>query len=225
MKQPCRTRGALVMGLLVLLTGPVAVAADQPAAPSPALLSPDAATETAPDTYRVKLDTTAGEVVIEVHRDWAPNGADRFYNLVKVGYYDDTAFFRVISGFMAQVGMHGDPTVSAAWMNARIPDDPVIQSNTRGAVTFAMRSEPASRTTQIFINFGNNSGLDQSGFAPFGRVVQGMEVVDALYAEYGEGAPRGAGPSQGRILREGNAYLKAEFPKLDYIKRASILGE
>ncbi len=190
--------------------------------PNPALLDPSLATERAPDTFRVKVVTTTGDFVIEVHRDWAPRAADRFYNLVKIGYYDDVAFYRVITGFMAQAGMNGDPAVTAAWSNARIKDDPVAQSNTRGKVTFAMSSQPNSRTTQFFINYGNNSYLDASGFAPFGEVVEGFETVTGLYSGYGEGAPSGKGPSQGRLFRSGNPYLKGEFPKLDYIVKATV---
>jgi len=191
----------------------------------PGLLDPSLVTDTAPGTYRVKLETTKGDIVIEVNRSWAPNGADRFYNLVRIGYYDDTAFFRVIDRFMAQVGMHGDPRVNAAWMKAPIPDDPVKESNTAGRVTFAMKSSPNSRTTQIFFNYGDNSYLDQSGFAPFATVVEGMDVVESLYSGYGEGAPRGNGPSQARIMRDGNDYLRGEFPKLDYITTATILDD
>ncbi len=192
---------------------------------SSVLLHPEKATATAPAVYRVKLETTKGDIVIEVHRDWAPNGADRFYNLVKAGYYDDTAFFRVIGGFMAQVGIHGDPDVNDTWRDATIQDDQVTQPNTRGMVTFAMSARPNSRTTQFFINFGDNSYLSQHGkFAPFGKVVEGMDVVDELYAGYGEGAPRGRGPSQMRLAREGNAYLRAEFPKLDWIEKATIVA-
>jgi peptidyl-prolyl cis-trans isomerase A (cyclophilin A) len=179
--------------------------------------------EVAPATFRARFETTAGDFVIEVHRDWAPHGADRFYTLVKSGYYDGVRFFRVLAGFMAQFGIHGDPAVSAPWRERRIPDDSVRQSNTRGMVSFAMAG-PNTRTTQLFINFGNNSALDAQGFSPLGRVVEGMEVVDRLYAAYGEGAPRGAGPDQGRIQAEGNAYLEREFPKLDFIKRATILA-
>ena len=179
--------------------------------------------EAAPGTFRARFETTAGEFVIEVRRDWAPHGADRFYNLVKHGYYDGVRFFRVISGFMAQFGIHGDPQVSAVWREQRIPDDPVRQSNARGMVTFATAG-PDTRTTQIFINYRDNSGLDGQGFAPFGRVVEGMEVVDRLFAGYGEGAPRGSGPDQGRVQAEGNAYLQHEFPKLDYVKRATVVA-
>jgi len=179
--------------------------------------------ERAPATFRARFETRKGDFVIEVHRDWAPLGTDRFYNLVRGGYYDGTRFFRVISGFMAQFGIHGDPQVSAAWRGARIPDDPVRQRNTRGAVSFATAG-PGTRTTQLFINYGDNSRLDGIGFAPFGRVVEGMEVVDRLHAGYGEGAPRGRGPDQGRIEAEGNAYLEREFPELDQIRRATIVA-
>ena len=198
--------------------------AAKPAGAHPALLDPSKATEQAPATYTVKLETTKGDILIDVTRAWAPQGADRFYNLVKIGYYDDVAFFRVISGFMAQVGINGDPAVNKAWRPARIKDDPVKESNTRGMVTFAKTGMPDSRTTQIFLNFKDNAQLDRMGFAPFGKV-RDMAVVDTLYSGYGEGAPRGQGPSQGRLQGEGNAYLKAEFPKMDYIKKASIVSK
>lgn len=175
----------------------------------------------APDRYTVELDTTKGPIVIDVHRDWAPHGADRFYELVNDGYFTDVAFFRVIGGFMAQVGISGDPALNAQWRQKTIPDDPVKASNTRGTVSFAT-SGPNSRTTQFFINFGDNSRLDAMGFAPFGKV-RDMAVVDALYDGYGEGAPRGRGPSQGLIQSQGNDYLRKDFPKLDYIKSAKIL--
>lgn len=175
----------------------------------------------APDRYTVELDTTKGPIVIDVHRDWAPHGADRFYELVNNGYFTDVAFFRVIGGFMAQVGISGDPALNAKWRQQTIPDDPVKASNTRGTVTFAT-SGPDSRTTQFFINFGDNSRLDAMGFAPFGKV-QDMGPVDALYDGYGEGAPRGRGPSQGLIQSQGNDYLQKNFPKLDYIKSAKVL--
>jgi peptidyl-prolyl cis-trans isomerase A (cyclophilin A) len=187
---------------------------------SSSLRDPSGANAEAPAQFTVKLETSKGEVLIDVHRAWAPRGADRFYNLVKVGYYDNAAFFRVISGFMAQIGIHGDPSVSAVWRDKRISDDPVAQSNTRGMVSYAMAGKD-TRTTQIFINYGNNSRLDSMGFSPFGKV-RDMKAIDALYSGYGEGAPSGAGPSQGRIQAEGNTYLKADFPKLDYITRATI---
>ena len=174
-----------------------------------------------PAQYTVELDTTKGTIVIDVHRDRAPNGADRFYALVKSGDFTDVAFFRVISGFMAQVGISGDPALNAEWRAKPIPDDAVKASNTRGTVTFAT-SGPDSRTTQFFINFADNSRLDGMGFSPFGKV-KDMAPVDALYNGYGEGAPRGRGPSQPRMQSEGNSYLRESFPKLDYIKSAKII--
>lgn len=191
------------------------------AASNPALLSPEAAREQAPETYKVRLETTKGSAVIEVTRAWAPKGADRFYNLVKRGYFDGIPWFRVMGGFMAQTGIHGDPRVSARWRAAGIPDDIRAKSNTRGRVTFATGG-PNTRTTQIFFNYSDNSRLDGMGFTPFGEVIDGMETLDALYSGYGEGAPRGAGPDQGRIQAEGNAYFVREFPKLDYIKSARL---
>jgi peptidyl-prolyl cis-trans isomerase A (cyclophilin A) len=213
---------AIAVGSLALPSS-VAAQTDKGEAANPALLDPSLAVQPAPDTFKVKLETSKGEILIDVVRKWAPNGADRFYNLVKIGYYDNTAFFRVIDGFMAQVGLHGKPEVTAAWSRVPIADDPVKKSNTRGLVTFAMKSSPNSRTAQFFINYGNNSYLDKSGFAPIGKVVDGMKVADSLYSGYGEGAPRGTGPSQGRLTQEGNTYLRAEFPKLDYIVRATIV--
>ena len=186
------------------------------------LSNPASLNEKAPATYKVKFDTSKGSFVVEVHRDWAPNGADRFYNLVKNGFYNDARFFRVISGFMVQFGINGNPQISKVWRDANIKDDPVKASNKRGMITFATAG-PDTRTTQVFVNFGNNAGLDDQGFAPFGQVISGMEVVDALYAEYGEGAPQGAGPDQGLVQSQGNAYLKKDFPKLDYIKTATIV--
>jgi len=175
----------------------------------------------APDKYTVELDTTQGAIVIDVRREWAPHGADRFYELVQNGYYTDVAFFRVISGFMAQVGISGDPALNAEWREKRIPDDPVKASNARGIATFAT-SGPNSRTTQFFISFSDNSRLDGMGFAPFGKI-KDMAPVEALYDGYGEGAPRGRGPDQGRMQALGNTYLRESFPKLDYIKSARII--
>jgi peptidyl-prolyl cis-trans isomerase A (cyclophilin A) len=186
------------------------------------LTNPAALTAQAPADYKVKFDTSKGDFVVEVHRDWAPHGADRFYNLVKNGFFNDARFFRVISGFMVQFGISGDPKVAAAWRDASIADDPVKQSNTRGMVTFATRG-PNTRTTQVFINYADNARLNGMGFAPFGQVVSGMNVVDALYSKYGEGGPRGNGPEQGRIQSEGNAYLTQAFPNLDYIKTATVV--
>jgi cyclophilin family peptidyl-prolyl cis-trans isomerase len=179
--------------------------------------------EAAPAVFQARFETSNGDFVVEVHRDWAPLGADRFYNLVRSGYFDGVRFFRVISGFMAQFGIHGDPQVSALWRGQQIPDDPGRQSNARGTITYATAG-PNTRTTQLFINYADNRRLDDMGFAPFGRVVLGMDVVDRLHAEYGEGAPRGQGPAQDRIQAEGNAYLEASYPRLDYIRRATIVG-
>ncbi|MEW6322413.1 MAG: peptidylprolyl isomerase [Acidobacteriota bacterium] len=187
-----------------------------------ALMNPAKLTEKAPDTYQVVFDTSAGTFVVGVTREWAPNGADRFYNLVKNGFYDEARFFRAIANFMVQFGINGDPAVSAVWRNARIPPDPVKQSNKRGFITYAMGGTPDTRTTQVFINFRDNGNLDKLGFAPFGEVVSGMDVVDRINTSYGEGAPRGNGPEQGRIQAEGNAYLMKGFPKLDYIKTATV---
>lgn len=189
----------------------------------PGLLSPEKASEKAPGLFKARLSTTKGDFVIEIHRDWAPQGADRFYNLVRLGFYDDTAFFRVVDGFMAQIGIHGSPPVMAKWRDAVIPDDPAAgQSNKRGYVTYATAG-PNSRTTQFFINFGDNSNLDAMGFPPFGKIAQGMDVVANLYNGYGDSpASGGVGPDQGRLQMEGNAYLRKEYPKLDYVKTARI---
>jgi peptidyl-prolyl cis-trans isomerase A (cyclophilin A) len=186
------------------------------------LLDPSKATATAPDTYKVKFETTKGAFVVEAHRDWAPRGADRFYNLVKLGFYDDVAFFRAIDGFMVQFGINGDPKVTQAWKSAKIEDDEVKQSNKKGYITFAT-SGKNSRTTQVFINYGNNVNLDPMGFAPFGEVIEGMEVVTSLHTGYGEGAPGGMGPSQGAIEQRGSEYLRTQFPKLDWVERATIV--
>lgn len=187
----------------------------------PKLLDPDAAKAQAPATYRVKFDTTKGPFTIEVVREWAPLGADRFYNLVELGFFDDIAFFRAIDGFMVQFGLHGQPEVTRAWKAADLRDDPRTQPNKKGTISFANRG-PNTRSTQVFINFNDNVPLDSMGFAPFGRVVEGMDVVESLHTGYGEGAPQGAGPDQMQIEREGNAYLRRRFPKLDWIKTAVV---
>ena len=168
----------------------------------------------APAAYRVTLDTSKGPVVIDVTRDWSPLGADRFYQLVKSGYYEGARFFRIVPGFVVQIGLAGDPAVTRKWSHP-IVDEPVKQSNTRGYVSFAMSGKD-SRTTQIFINLSDNARLDSMGFAPFGVVTAGMENVDLLNSEYGEA------PDQPRIESEGNAYLEHEFPNLDYIRHASV---
>ncbi len=177
------------------------------------------AAEKAPDKYQVKFETSRGDVIIEVHREWAPLGADRFHEAVKAGFYNECRFFRVIPRFMAQFGINGDPEVQKKWKDATIKDDPVKQSNKRGFVTFAKTGAPDSRTTQLFINYGDNSRLDGMGFAPFGKVVKGMEAVDAINSEYIQR------PNQQAIQSQGNAYLKSNFPKLDYIKKATIVGD
>lgn len=219
---------SLLIGLLTLGLGlTLAIAQEtkpnaKPAAATPDFTDPSKLTEKAPETFKAQFDTTKGKIVIEVTRSLSPHGADRFYNLVRSGYFKDIAFFRVIPGFMCQFGIHGDPAVAAKWRTANLTDDPVKGSNTRGAITFATAG-PNTRTTQLFINFGDNHNLDRMGFSPFGKVVEGMDVVDKINGEYGEGAPRGRGPDQGRIQAEGNAYLKKDFPNLDYIKSATIL--
>jgi cyclophilin family peptidyl-prolyl cis-trans isomerase len=180
-----------------------------------ALKNPASLKEQAPPTYKASFDTSAGKFVITVHRDWAPKGADRFYNLVKNGFFDDTRFFRVVPNFMVQFGINGDPAIQTNWQNASITDDPVKQSNKKGYVTFATRGKD-TRTTQVFINFKDNGFLDAQGFAPFGEVVSGMDVVEKITDQYGEK------PNQGSIQQQGNAYLKAQFPKLDYVKKATI---
>jgi peptidyl-prolyl cis-trans isomerase A (cyclophilin A) len=177
--------------------------------------------ETAPDTFRVSLETSKGDVVVEVTKAWAPEGAERFYLLVKRGFYDECRFFRVLRDFVVQFGINGDPAVSSRWRTATIADDPVKESNKRGTVTFAT-SGPNTRTTQVFINLADNVRLDSMGFAPFGKVISGMEVVDRFFNSYGEGAPRGSGPDQQLIETQGNAYLERSFPRLDYIKKARI---
>jgi peptidyl-prolyl cis-trans isomerase A (cyclophilin A) len=228
MSSLCFVRASFFAGALVALACVSACnkSEEKPAGAAPAaggagLSDPSKLNETAPATYKAKFTTTQGEFVIEVQRDLAPNGADRFYNLVKNGFYDDTAFFRVVDGFMVQFGISGTPSLNNTWRGARIPDDPVKEKNTRGMVTFAT-SGPNSRTTQVFINFVDNVNLDAMGFAPFGKVVSGMEVVDKLFKGYGEGAPRGAGPNQMLIQTRGNEYLKSDFPKLDYTQKATI---
>jgi peptidyl-prolyl cis-trans isomerase A (cyclophilin A) len=192
-------------------------AAGQPAA----LLKPAALNERAPNEYRARFETRKGAFVVEVHRAWAPLAADRFYNLVKSGFYDNCRFFRVIDSVLVQVGIHGNPTVQAAWASAFIPDEPPRESNRRGYVALASAGA-GSRATQFFVNLADNARFDRAKVAPFGRVTEGMDVLDALYSGYGEGAPRGQGPEQGRIQAEGNAYLKKEFPKLDFIRKATI---
>ena len=174
--------------------------------------------EQAPATFRARFETSQGPFVVEVHREWAPIGADRFYTLVKRGFYDGTRFFRVLGGFMAQFGLNGDPKVQAEYAAANLMDEPAKQSNVRGFVTFAKESSPNTRYTMVFINYKDNSYLDADGFTPFGQVVIGMDVVDKIYSGYG----RTNVPDQRRIKSEGNVYLTTEYPKLDFIKKATI---
>ncbi len=201
----------------------------RPAAPSaavthaPSELDPSLATAQAPEVFLADFTTTQGDFVVEAHRSWAPHGVDRFYNLVKLGFYDDTRFFRAIPDFMVQFGIPGNPAVASKWRDATIADDPVTQSNLRGFMSFAQTGQPNSRTTQIFVCFANHPQLDASGFAPFAKVVRGMEIVDSLYEGYGEGAPSGQGPDQGRVQSEGNAYLDRDFPRLDRILKTRIV--
>tara|TARA_B100000686_G_scaffold354914_1_gene468155 strand:- start:1901 stop:2557 length:657 start_codon:yes stop_codon:yes gene_type:complete len=172
----------------------------------------------APDLFKANFETTAGNFVIEVNRDWAPNGVDRFYNLVRNGFYDEQRFFRVLPGFIVQWGMHGVPEVTQKWHNATIKDDPLKQGNTRGTVTYAKPGRGSdNRTVQLFINLGDNTNLDGQKFAAFGTVISGMDVVDGINAEYGEK------PNQGQIASKGNKYLKKLFPNLDYIQAATII--
>ena len=177
----------------------------------------------APDRFKVKFETSKGNFIVEAHRQWAPHGVDRFYNLVRTKFFDDSRFFRVRAGFIAQFGIPGDPTIAALWQAQTMPDDPARQSNTRGVIAYAMTGID-QRTTQIYINLSDNVRLDKEGFAPIGKVIQGMEVVDQLYAEYGETAGGGMrGGKQDKIFKGGNAYLDREFPKLDKLIRAKIM--
>jgi peptidyl-prolyl cis-trans isomerase A (cyclophilin A) len=182
------------------------------------LKDPAQLNERAPDRYRARFETSQGAFVIAVEREWAPLAADRFYNLVKNGFYNDSRFFRVLSGFMVQWGLHADPSVQSAWRTANLKDEPAKKSNTKGFVSFTRESSPNSSYTMIFINYKDNSYLDADGFAPFGEVVSGMDVAERLYSGYG----RQNVPDQRRILRDGNAYLLAEYPMLDYVKTATI---
>jgi len=191
------------------------------------LIDPSQLTDRAPASFAVHVTTSQGRFTVLVTRAWSPSGADRFYNLVKHGYYDDVRFFRVIENFVAQFGINGDPIIQRHWREATIPDDTPAgadrQSNKRGYITFSKTGAPDSRTTQLFINLKDNAAIDSQGFTPFGQVAIGMEVVDRLYKGYGEGMPRGLGPDQGRIQTEGNAYLIDGFPRLDYIQSARLV--
>src|SRR5580698_10510652 len=186
------------------------------AGPRPSLLNPASLKAKAPAVFKAKFTTSAGDFVVEVHRDWAPLGADRFYNLVRYGYFTNAAFFRVVPGFVVQFGLSAAPSINRVWKAAAIQDDPVVQSNKRGNLVFATAG-PNTRTTQLFINYGDNSRLDGMGFAPFGSVVEGMDVVDKIFPGYGES------PRQDLITDQGDPYLTANFPKIDKIKLARIV--
>ena len=186
------------------------VAQEDSAADMARLLTPETLNAQAPELFNVEIETTKGRIVVEMHRDWAPNGVDRFYNLVEAGFFKDIALFRMVKGFVVQFGIHGTPLVSSVWREASIQDDPVKTTNARGTLTFATAG-PNTRTTQLFINLGDNAMLDKQGFSPIGKITSGMDVVDALNYEHGER------PNQGKIQKEGNAYLKEKFPGLDYI--------
>ena len=213
----------LACGIALAQTPPApkkaAPAAPKKAAPAavPDLLHPGTLKAKAPDVYKVKFTTTKGDVIIQVNRVWAPIGADRFYNLVRGGFFKDAAFFRTIPNFMTQFGIPARPDVAAAWEHADLIDDRATQSNKRGMVTFAKTSLPNSRSTQIFINYADNLFLDPQGFAPFGQVIQGMDVVDKFFSGYGDT------PDQGRITAQGKAYLDRSFPNLDRILNAVVM--
>ncbi len=195
------------------------IAASAAAVQAGDLMDPASLNEQAPDTYRAKFETTKGDFVVEVHRAWAPLAADRFYNLVKNGYFDDQKFFRVVPNFVVQWGLHGDPEVTAVWRQQKMQDEPVRHSNEKGAISFAMAG-PNSRTTQVFINLRNNGRLDGMGFSAFGTVVEGMDVVEQLYDGYGR---QDNTPNQGLIGAQGNVYLEKSYPKLDGIRKATVV--
>lgn len=185
--------------------------------------APAVTNERAPDLFQVAFDTSKGKMVVEVHRDWSPNGVDHFYTLVKTGFYNGSRFYRTIRNFVAQFGIAGDPKTNALWANASIPDDPVKQHNATGTLTYAATGMPNSRTTQLFFNLRDNSAaLDHQGFAAFGKVITGLDVMESLYTGYGEMPPNGEGPDPQKIAAEGNAYLESQFPRLDFIKTVTI---
>ena len=213
------------MSLALLTSLLTSCGGDSPKEQVPArstLLRPEQFAETAPPTFQVLIETSEGDFLIEAHRDWAPHGTDRFYNLVLAGYYDDTRIYRVVENFVAQFGLSGDPYINQAWKSQFIIDDPVVQTNSRGTVTFA-KAGLHTRTTEVFINYRDNNMLDSDGFAPFGKVIKGMEIIDSFYATYGDGPPRGAGPYAAMAQARGNEYLDMDFPKLTRIIRARIL--
>ncbi len=203
--------------LLTLLTGCAPDQGQRAKAPPPK-------PEKAPDVFKVRFETTKGDFVIEVHKEWAPRGADHFYELVQNHFYDGARFFRVVRRYIVQFGINGDPKTQSLWGQMQIRDDPVKQSNKRGYVSYA-KIGPNSRTTQLFINLRDNVNLDKQGFAPFGKVTEGMDIIERFWSSYGEVAPRGAGPDPTRIELEGDAYLERSFPRLDKIIRAQVVHE
>jgi peptidyl-prolyl cis-trans isomerase A (cyclophilin A) len=205
------TLGTTAAVAVALVAGAAALAAPEK------LSDPAKLTAKAPETFKARFETTKGAFVVEVHREWSPRGADRFYNLVKNGYYDGVKFFRAVPNFVVQWGIHGDPAIATKWLQATIPDDPVKQSNTRGFITYAMGGAN-SRSVQVFVNLADNARLDALGFAPFGKVTEGMDVVDKLHNGYADGLTK----LQGRIAAEGNAFLEKTYPQLDAIKKATI---
>ena len=208
---------------LVAIALALSVSAGIAAAQKISLMNPAAFKDEAPATYNVKFDTTAGVFVVKVTRHWAPKAADRFYNLVKNGFYDGIRFHRAVPNFMTQFGVHGNPTVATIWTRAQFTPDPVKHGNKRMTLTFAMGGKPSTATTQVFINARDNSNLDGQGFAAFGEIVAGQDVAAKIYTGYGDAPSRGgSGPDNARMAREGSAYLEKEFPKLDYIKQATI---
>ena len=212
-----RARTAIAVGLALCLS------AGTVAAQKISLMNPAAFKDEAPATYNVKFETSAGVFVVKVTRDWAPRAADRFYSLVKNGFYDGIRFHRAVPNFMTQFGVHGNPTVANIWSRASFTPDPVKHGNKRMTLTFAMGGKPSTATTQVFINVRDNSNLDGQGFAAFGEVVEGQDVAGKLFNGYGDAPSRGGhGPDNARMAKEGNAYLEKEFPKLDYIKAATI---
>jgi peptidyl-prolyl cis-trans isomerase A (cyclophilin A) len=190
---------------------------------NPALTNPKMANKTAPSKFKVKIETTKGAMILEVDRSWSPNGADRFFNLVEIGYFKDIAIFRGIEGFMFQFGIHGNPSVSKVWKEALIKDDPKVAgvSNQMGYLTFAKANDPNTRSTQFFINLGDNKNLDSMGFTPIGRVMEGNDILTKIETKYGEN-PREVQP---RFQSEGNAYISKKFPDLDYIKSITLIKE
>lgn len=217
----------VTMVLLPLIASCSGDTSQQNAADIDALLDPSAAVwqESAPDTFTVAFETTKGTFSTQVVREWAPIGADQFYNLVRNGFYDDSRFYRTVPGFIVQFGLPGNPEVTPHWLDATMDDDPVQASNVRGTIAYAMTG-PGTRTTQVYISLVDNTRLDEQGFAPFGRIVEGMDVVDRLYGGYGENAGGGLRRGdQSRIYAEGNEHLDRDFPELDELIRATVVGE